>query len=160
MAIPRRVTVVEEGSSGLPAGKAVGEEPAVYLLKILEEVADCVRAGQYTANEPDGILVDLIVESTRCLLLVHEPSLPVQLTPREQEIARMVANGRTNQAIAGALDISIWTVSTHLRRIFAKLAVCSRAEMVAHMLGQRDFSRNGPCASAAQRASAGCGARS
>jgi DNA-binding CsgD family transcriptional regulator len=140
MAIPRRVTVVEGSgtrSGGLPAGEPVGEQPAAYLLKVLEDVADCVRAGQYAANERDGVLVDTVVGNTRYLLLVHEPSLLVQLSPREQEIARMVANGRTNQAIACALDISIWTVSTHLRRIFAKLAVCSRAEMVAHLLGQR-----------------------
>jgi DNA-binding CsgD family transcriptional regulator len=142
MAIPRRVTVVEEGNRGdrLPAGNAVGEQPSAYLLKILEDVADCLRAGQYVADERDGILVDTIIGNTRCLLLVHEPSLLVQLSPREQEIARMVAQGRTNQVIARALGISMWTVSTHLRRIFAKLAVCSRAEMVAHLLGQRDFS--------------------
>jgi DNA-binding CsgD family transcriptional regulator len=141
IAIPTRVTVVEETRSDeLSAGTGVGEQPSAYLLKILEDLADCLRAGQYVANERDGILVDTIVGSTRCLLLVHEPSLLVQLSPREQEIARMVAHGRTNQAIARALGISIWTVSTHLRRIFAKLAVCSRAEMVAHMHAQRDFS--------------------
>jgi DNA-binding CsgD family transcriptional regulator len=141
MAIPRSVTAVEDGRSGGPSGgKAVGEPPSAHLLKILEDVANCLRAGQYAANVRDGILFDTIVGSTRCLLLVHELSLPVQLSPREQEIARMVANGRTNQAIAGALGISIWTVATHLRRIFAKLAVCSRAEMVAHVLAQRDFS--------------------
>jgi DNA-binding CsgD family transcriptional regulator len=141
MAIPRRVTIVEGGSGGgLPVGKPVGERPAASLLKTLEELADYVRAGQYAANESDGVLVDTIVGSTRCLILAHEPSLLVQLSPREEEIARMVANGRTNQAIAAALDISIWTVSTHLRRIFAKLAVCSRAEMVAHMIRRRDFS--------------------
>ena len=50
----------------------------------------------------------------------------------------MVANGRTNQAIATCLEISVWTVSTHLRRIFAKLAVSSRAEMVAHLLANPD----------------------
>jgi DNA-binding CsgD family transcriptional regulator len=142
MAMPKRVTLVEGPgtSSGVQAGEPADEQPAAYLLKILEDVADCVRAGQYAADERNGILVDTIVGNARCLLLVHEPSLLVQLSPREQEIARMVADGRTNQAIACALDISIWTVSTHLRRIFAKLAVCSRAEMVAHLLGQREFS--------------------
>ena len=34
-------------------------------------------------------------------------------------------------AIAGKLDVSPWTVSTHLRRIFAKLDVPTRAAMVA-----------------------------
>jgi len=58
----------------------------------------------------------------------------ISLSPREQQIARMVASGLTNQAIASSLEISVWTVSTHLRRIFAKLAVSSRAEMVAQLL--------------------------
>ena len=38
-------------------------------------------------------------------------------------------------AVASALDISLWTVSTHMRRIFAKLGVNSRAEMVAQFFG-------------------------
>ena len=58
----------------------------------------------------------------------------VHLSPREQEIVRLVAKGYPNKTIAGVLDISPWTVSTNLRRIFAKLAVNSRAEMVASAL--------------------------
>jgi DNA-binding CsgD family transcriptional regulator len=46
----------------------------------------------------------------------------------------MVANGYTNKAIAKVLDISSWTVSTHLRRAFGKLDVGSRAAMVARLL--------------------------
>ncbi|HUM91481.1 MAG TPA: LuxR C-terminal-related transcriptional regulator [Candidatus Competibacter sp.] len=38
--------------------------------------------------------------------------------------------GRLNKQIADRLHISEWTVSTHLRRIFAKLGVRSRAAMV------------------------------
>jgi DNA-binding CsgD family transcriptional regulator len=53
------------------------------------------------------------------------------LSPREREIVRMVALGHQNKVIAGALNISSWTVSTHLRRIFTKLGVNSRAAMVA-----------------------------
>jgi len=57
------------------------------------------------------------------------------LSPRERQIARLVADGATNRAIGSVLDISLWTVSTHLRRIFAKLGVGSRAEMVAQLFG-------------------------
>jgi DNA-binding CsgD family transcriptional regulator len=42
-----------------------------------------------------------------------------------------VALGRQNKVIAAVLNISSWTVCTHLRRIFAKLGVTSRAAMVA-----------------------------
>lgn len=59
------------------------------------------------------------------------PRNPVDvLTPRELQIVALVADGRPNKAIAARLRISEWTVSTHLRRIFAKLAVDSRAAMV------------------------------
>lgn len=55
------------------------------------------------------------------------------LSPRECEIVRLVANDRTNKQISVTLGISVWTVSTHLRRIFAKLDVHSRAAMVAEV---------------------------
>jgi hypothetical protein len=46
----------------------------------------------------------------------------------------MVAKGYPNKTIAGILNISSWTVCTHMRRIFAKLGVASRAAMVARLL--------------------------
>lgn len=52
------------------------------------------------------------------------------LTERELAIATLVALGQPNKQIADKLYISEWTVSTHLRRIFAKLGVHSRAAMV------------------------------
>jgi DNA-binding CsgD family transcriptional regulator len=52
------------------------------------------------------------------------------LTERELEIATLVALGQPNKQIADKLYISEWTVSTHLRRNFAKLGVHSRAAMV------------------------------
>jgi DNA-binding CsgD family transcriptional regulator len=61
----------------------------------------------------------------------------VKLNPRELEITRRVAKGESNQAIAGALRVSRWTVATHLRRISAKLGVTSRAAMVAEMARQK-----------------------
>jgi DNA-binding CsgD family transcriptional regulator len=64
-----------------------------------------------------------------------QPSGSVQhLSPRELEIARMVALGYPNKTIASLLDISPWTVNTHLKRIFAKLDVTTRAAMVARLM--------------------------
>jgi DNA-binding CsgD family transcriptional regulator len=68
-------------------------------------------------------------------LRAGEESLPDErlagLSPREQQIVRLVAKGYVNNTIGRVLDISPWTVSTHLRRIFAKLGVASRAAMIA-----------------------------
>ena len=54
----------------------------------------------------------------------------IHLTARELQIASLVADGLVNKQIAAVLCISEWTVSTHLRRIFAKLDVDTRAAMV------------------------------
>jgi DNA-binding CsgD family transcriptional regulator len=114
-------------------------EPA-RLDALLAEVATLLRAGDYEADEREGVLLDVTIGRVRCLIVQQEPALRVTLSPRERQIALMVAHGRTNQAIATSLDISVWTVSTHLRRIFAKLAVSSRAEMVARLLADHDYS--------------------
>lgn len=57
------------------------------------------------------------------------------LSGRELEIAVLVSEGRTNQQIARALELSHKTVETYLGRIFKKLTVASRAE-VAAMVGR------------------------
>lgn len=57
------------------------------------------------------------------------------LSPREQEIVRRIAKGQQNKNIAEALNCSPWTVSTHLRRVFTKLGVRSRAAMIAKVSG-------------------------
>ena len=52
------------------------------------------------------------------------------LTDRELQVVKLVAHGHPNKQIASKLKISEWTVSTHIRRVFAKLGVDSRAAMV------------------------------
>ena len=59
-----------------------------------------------------------------------EIDITTLLTERELQIATLVASGQANKQIAKQLRISEWTVSTHLRRIFIKLGVDSRAAMV------------------------------
>lgn len=58
------------------------------------------------------------------------------LTERELQVAQLVAAGLSNKEIARKLNISEWTISTHLRRIYAKLSVCNRASMVHKCFGQ------------------------
>jgi DNA-binding CsgD family transcriptional regulator len=81
------------------------------------------------------IILDTNVDGARYLLVrVPQSDHPKPtLSPREQEIVRMVSQGFPNKVIAAVLNISSWTVSTHLRRIFAKLGVTSRAAMVAQL---------------------------
>jgi DNA-binding CsgD family transcriptional regulator len=57
-------------------------------------------------------------------------SAKVHLTAREKEIAAAVMFGKSDQQIAGELCISIATVRTHLKHLFRKLDVSSRAQLM------------------------------
>jgi DNA-binding CsgD family transcriptional regulator len=99
------------------------------------------------ATERPSLPPQEIVLDGRKYLLVPvegEPSAPTSLPPqapgrvptpdlltaRELQIVALVAEGRANKQIAAELFISEWTVSSHLRRIYAKLDVDTRAAMV------------------------------
>ncbi|WP_433336978.1 ATP-binding protein [Spirillospora sp. CA-294931] len=56
---------------------------------------------------------------------------PGPLTPRENEVARLVARGLTNREIADALGIAKRTVDSHIEHIMTKLRVASRAQIAA-----------------------------
>jgi DNA-binding CsgD family transcriptional regulator len=125
-----------------PANQAAGVEEAIRTLVELVDNSDS-EVGEHglTAEE---VLIDREVDGSRYLLL-RMPSpggKRVQLSPREQEIVRMVAKGHPNKVIADVLNISSWTVCTHLRRIFAKLGVGSRAAMVAQLLDSGSLTRD------------------
>lgn len=94
----------------------------------------------------ENVLVDTEVEGARYLLvrMPQAEGVRVQLSPREQEIVRMVAKGHPNKVIADVLNISAWIVCTHMRRIFAKLGVGSRAAMIARLLELGILNRRSP----------------
>src|SRR2546426_3112926 len=82
-----------------------------------------------------GVLCEIALEGARYVLSRVRPAGPAAgLSPRERQIASLVAQGLPTKAIAAALCISVWTVCTHLRRIYARWGVGSRAAMVAKLL--------------------------
>lgn len=56
-----------------------------------------------------------------------------QLSPREREVARMLANGRANREIADELFLSPRTVEQHVAKVLRKLGVRSRTEIAQTM---------------------------
>jgi DNA-binding CsgD family transcriptional regulator len=90
---------------------------------------------------------ELILEGRHYHLVPVLPAEPVSapatslpdarrlLTARELQIVSHVAAGRVNKQIAAELNISTWTVAAHLRRIFTKLGVETRAAMVSRCFG-------------------------
>ena len=69
-------------------------------------------------------------QTTRSARAAHQllpsPSETLDLTEREQEVLRLVAQGLTDAQVADALVISPRTVNAHLRSIYSKLGITSR----------------------------------
>jgi len=59
------------------------------------------------------------------------------LTPTEAKVAELVASGRTNKELAAELYLSVKTVEANLSRVYDKLNVRSRSELVARLTSQR-----------------------
>jgi len=60
---------------------------------------------------------------------------PTGLTPTEQHVAELAAAGRTNKEIAAEIHLSVKAVEANLSRVYAKLAVRSRSELAARLVG-------------------------
>ncbi len=63
------------------------------------------------------------------------PRRQESLTPAEERVAALVAEGKTNREVAAALFLSDRTVEGHLSRIFGKLGVRSRTELARVLTG-------------------------
>jgi DNA-binding CsgD family transcriptional regulator len=61
------------------------------------------------------------------------PGGAATLTPVEEQIAALVAAGKTNRETAAALFLSVRTVESHLGRIYRKLEVRSRSELARQL---------------------------
>ena len=57
--------------------------------------------------------------------------LPAKLTPRELELLKGIYEGMDNQQLAGMFFVSLNTIKTHVKSIFAKLDVASRPQAIA-----------------------------
>jgi DNA-binding NarL/FixJ family response regulator len=69
-------------------------------------------------------------------LLQQRRASPRVLTDRQVQVLRLVAAGKNNRDIAGALHLSEHTVARHMQNVFAKLGVSSRAAATSSALRQ------------------------
>jgi DNA-binding NarL/FixJ family response regulator len=95
-----------------------------------------VHRGQVWASssELEWLLAEL---SNHAPIQLHDAEGRSLLTPREASIVHLVAGGLTNREIAKDLGISEHTVKNYLFRVFDKLGVSNRSELIVYALNQR-----------------------
>jgi len=124
-------------TQALPFGEP-GERPAIIVLtaydypQYAEAALRLGAAGFVLKTAPLPELVDAIrrVAAGGLAFSVRPTSAGLaRLSPREHDVVRLVADGRTNDEIGSALQIGSKTVETHLARLFERLGVASRTEL-------------------------------
>jgi DNA-binding CsgD family transcriptional regulator len=113
---------------GVALGEA-GDERAIGVLERAVAVGAELGAGTVT-ELGERALRSLGVRTWR------RASAGAPLTEREQEIARLVAEGATNREIAQALFLSPKTIERHVSNVFKKLGVRNRAELASLVSGR------------------------
>ena len=56
------------------------------------------------------------------------------MTPTEERVARLAAEGRSNKEIARTLFVTVHTVEAHLSKAYAKLGIRSRTQLAGRLL--------------------------
>jgi DNA-binding NarL/FixJ family response regulator len=113
---------------------ALGAGATGFLLKDVtaETLFDAVRV----VAEGDALLAPAVTRRLVSEFARLRPSLPQtpealeELTPRETEVLRLVAEGLSNGEIAGRLVVSEETVKTHVSRVLSKLDLRDRTQAV------------------------------
>jgi two-component system nitrate/nitrite response regulator NarL len=104
------------------------EQPISLFLQCI----DHVRKGQIWARGQEAdFLLDVIRNLPAPSLIGSDPASP--LTVREMQIVQCAAAGKTNKVIAQELTLSEHTVKNYLFRIFEKLGVSSRIELLFYL---------------------------
>lgn len=107
-----------------------------HSLKALSKCIRVVHKGQIWASNED--LEHLIRALTHAepLRLDNSEGMPL-LTRREEEVVRLVADGLKNREIAEKLQVKEHSVRNYIYRIFEKLGVSSRVELILYVFSQR-----------------------
>ncbi|MFH8570835.1 AAA family ATPase [Streptomyces sp. NPDC017993] len=137
---PREAAVLLLTQAHTAAGQ-LGARPLADELELLAQRARVPLPGLAAATAPAAARNGSVTPGPPPVAV---PAESLGLTPRERDVLRLVADGRSNRQIADALFISPKTASVHVSNILAKLGVSGRGEAgaVAHRL--RLFSEPAP----------------
>lgn len=119
--------------------------------RLLAKCIQCVNGGQVWASSTElQFVLEALVQPTLANFNSNSVSL---LSAREIDVVRCVAEGMTNREVAQRLKLTEHTVKNYLFRIFDKLGVSSRVEVVLYALGNGNSARTAAASSATRRQS-------
>lgn len=104
---------------------------------ILSRVLETRQRGQLDSDSPPHFPANYVKQLLAALerdtagRALAVAGLPEPLSERESEVLTLIAAGRTNRQIAGALFVTVGTVKTHLNNIYRKLGAHSRTQALA-----------------------------
>jgi HD-GYP domain-containing protein (c-di-GMP phosphodiesterase class II) len=102
-------------------------EARPYRPALTKEAAAVELRREVEAGKLDASAVDAVLEAAGHPHRSHPSQLPAGLSAREVEVLRLIARGASKKEVAGQLHISPATVDHHVRHIYEKLGVATRA---------------------------------
>ena len=126
-------TVPGSRPSALMCLVALARAPADRPRRLRVRAADGRWTTLHAAPLSDGNGTAIIVEPSGPSDVAEMLARGHGLTPREREVALGLARGEATDALAARLFVSPHTVRGHLKTVFRKVGVASRAELVAHL---------------------------
>jgi DNA-binding NarL/FixJ family response regulator len=103
--------------------------------RLLSKCIQCVHQGQIWASSSE---LEYVLEAlARPTFAKYQTKSGSLLSARETDVVRCLVEGLTNREVAQRLKLTEHTVKNYLFRIFEKLGVSSRVEVVLYALGQR-----------------------
>lgn len=118
-------------------GGARGIFYRTHSLKALSKCIRMVHRGQIWASNEDVEHLINALTRTKPMHLNNPEGMPL-LTRREEEVVHLVADGLKNREIAEHLQVKEHSVRNYIYRIFEKLGVSSRVELILYAFSQRD----------------------
>ena len=124
--------LVTDAFSAGAKGIVCKDEPIDVLRKCIQQV----HAGQIWASSQELKWVLKSLTAREPVHVMNVLGIPL-LTDREEQIVQLVAEGLPNGEIASKLSVSAHTVKNHLFRIYEKLGVSTRSELILYALSSR-----------------------
>ena len=122
-----RNTVVNAFRAGVRGLFCFSDSPFRMLCKCIQ----CVHEGQlWASNEQLEYLIETITQ-VPSLRVINSHGFKL-LTPREEQVVALVADGLSNRDVARELGLTEHTIKKYLYRIFDKVGVSSRVELVLY----------------------------